>query len=136
MQRRSLLCLPVALAACASAPSRGARLDGRWQPVSARLGGREFPIAGFRGAILVLQPQSYEFGADRGLLLLRPTATPAQMDIQGSAGPNAGKSIAAIYTVNEDELVVCYQLGSGPRPASFESPAGTQVLLVRYRRLA
>jgi len=38
------------------------------------------------------------------------------------------------YECAGDRLTVCYQLGEGPRPAAFESPSGTQILLVRYRR--
>ncbi len=135
MDRRSLLCLPLALVACTTSPPSAPVLAGRWQPITAQLGGREFPMAGFRGAVLELEADSYEFGADRGWVSLRATAVPAQMDIQGESGPNAGKSIPAIYSLQNDELVICYQLGQGPQPTSFDSVAGSQLLLVRYRRI-
>lgn len=135
MNRRLLLCLPLALVACTTSPPPAPPLAGRWQPVAAQLGGREFPVTGFRGAVLELRADTYEFGADRGRVSLRATAVPAQMDIQGESGPNAGKSIPAIYALQNDELVICYQLGSGPRPTTFDSVAGSQLLLVRYRRI-
>ena len=60
---------------------------------------------------------------------------PAAMDIHGQEGPNAGRTIQAIYQLAGDQLTVCYQLGAGERPAEFKSPAGSQVLLVHYRRV-
>ena len=136
MNRRTLLFASLAaasLSACTSSPAVSPNILGRWQPVSAQLGGRELPVASFRGAVLVLQPGTYEFGTDSGAVVLGPAGSPAQMNVQGKVGPNAGKSILAIYSLVRGELVICYQLGAGPRPSSFESPAGSQVLLIRYR---
>lgn len=137
MNRRQLpglLILLGGLAACTTRPTAGDALVGRWQPVSAQLGGQELPIASFQGAVLVLRPGGYAFGNDQGSFSLGAAGPPAQMDIQGTVGPNAGKAIAAIYSVQDDALVICYQLGTGPRPRAFESPPGSQLLLVRYRR--
>jgi uncharacterized protein (TIGR03067 family) len=139
MNRRSFvfatLCA-ASLGACTSTPSTSANILGRWQPVSAQLGGRELPIASFRGAALILQPGTYEFGNDSGTFTQGNAGPPAQMDIQGKVGPNAGKTILAIYSLQQDELVICYQLGAGPRPSAFESPAETQVFLVKYKRVS
>ena len=57
------------------------------------------------------------------------------MDIHGQKGPNAGRTIRAIYALEDDQLIVCYQLGTGERPDGFETPKGSQVLLVRYQRM-
>jgi uncharacterized protein (TIGR03067 family) len=134
MKRRALLGLVcVALTGCShTAPA--ATLGGQWTPVSAELGGQDFPIANFAGATLRLTSDTYEFGGDKGTYSVLSTSSPAQMDIHGSQGPNAGRTIPAIYGVAGDQLTVCYQLGSGPRPSDFSSPTGTRVLLVHYRR--
>jgi len=57
------------------------------------------------------------------------------MDIRGREGPNAGRTIQAIYELAGEQLTVCYQLGSGERPSEFKSAKGSQVLLVRYLRV-
>ena len=138
MNRRPLLLATLVAAsvgACTSSPTVPPSILGRWQPVSAQLGGRELPVASFRGAVLVLQPGTYEFGNDSGTVALGSAGAPTRMDIQGKVGPNAGKTILAIYSLLQDELVICYQLGAGPRPNAFESPTGTQIFLVRYKRV-
>ncbi len=122
------------LSGCATAPS-GPGLAGRWEPASAELGGKPFPLGAFRGAQLELTKDTYAFGTDNGTYALVEGGPPARMDIRGVAGPNAGRTIAAIHSLEGDTLLVAYQLGAGDRPAAFVSPAGGQVLLVKYRRV-
>lgn len=125
----------VALALAACSCSTGPSLPGNWAPESAELGGKIFPVAAFEGATLRLTADAYDFGGDKGTYTLLSTNPPAGMDIHGQVGPNAGRTIKAIYAVSGDQLTVCYQLGPGERPAEFNSAAGPQVLLVRYRRV-
>ncbi len=134
--RLILLSLPIALAlfACSGDESAANSLIGTWAPQSAQLGGAELPIAAFGGSNLNLTADTYEFAGDKGTYSLIGTAKPAQLDILGQDGPNAGRTIKAIYQLLDDQLTVCYELGDGARPTSFESPAGTQVFLVVYRR--
>lgn len=130
-------CLAFAIAllsGCATAPA-GPGLAGRWDPVTAELGGKPFPLAAFRGAQLELTKDTYAFGIDNGTYALVEGGPPARMDIRGVAGPNAGRTIAAIHSLEADTLLVAYQLGAGDRPAAFVSPAGSQVLLVKYQRV-
>ena len=124
----------LALAACTSTRSAGPALAGRWMPVHAELGGQEYPVENFDGAFLVMTKDSYEFAGDQGTYTVITTSPPATMYILGREGPNAGRTIQAIYELEGEELTVCYQLGSGERPEAFESPEGSQVLLIHYRR--
>lgn len=135
--RPILLSLSIALAlfACSGDQSAASSLIGTWAPQSAQLGGAELPIAAFGGSNLNLTADTYEFAGDKGTYSLIGTAKPAQLDILGQDGPNAGRTIPAIYELAGDQLTVCYQLGEGARPTTFESPAGTQVFLVRYQRV-
>lgn len=135
----SVLFLPVSLlaltlAACAGVPPRFPPLAGQWMPQSAELGGRDLPLSSFAGATLNLTTDSYEFGGDQGTYTIAEWSSSGEMDIHGVSGPNAGRTIPAIYELDGDELKLCYQLGSGERPDGFDSPEGSQVLLVRYRR--
>jgi uncharacterized protein (TIGR03067 family) len=118
-----VLLLAVASIGCASAT------------VTAELGGSELPVASFRGANLRLKADSYDFAGDKGSYVALSGSVPAQMDILGREGPNAGRTIRAIYQLEGDRLTVCYQLGSGDRPVKFVSPSGTQLFLVRYKRI-
>ncbi len=112
----------------------GAPLVGQWTPENAELGGKDFPVANFGGASLHMTATTYEFAGDRGSYIVLSTAPPARMDINGVSGPNAGKLIPTVYEVSGDSLVISYQLGPGVRPRNFVSPAGSQILLVHYRR--
>lgn len=143
MSRRILcgLMLSFAAAGCFAREARvdpdippSAVLAGYWTPVSAVMGGKEFPVANFGGARLHLTGQAYEFAGDQGTYDVVSVAPPARMDIHGEQGPNAGKLIPAIYQVNGDQLDISYQLGPGVRPHDFTSPNGSQILLIHYRR--
>ncbi len=132
MARRilSALLLAAVLAGCPSSKN----VAGTWAPVRARLAGNEFPIAAFAGGKLQLTANTYEFAGDKGTYAVVSTKAPAQMDIHGVEGPNAGKDIPAIFALEGDSLTICYQLGAGERPGAFESPSGSKVLLITYAR--
>jgi len=141
MDRRVLsgLLFTLAFASCTSNPRpiplAGPTLAGQWAPVSAELGGQEFPVANFEGATLRLTANTYEFAGDKGTYAVLSVNPPAKMDIRGQEGPNAGRTLLAIYALAGDQLTVCYQLGSGERPSGFTSSNGSRVLLVRYKRI-
>lgn len=123
----------------APAPMPAPNLTGTWVPRQAELGGRDYALGNFRNAMLTVSAQGdYEFGTDKGRITLLPGQLPPyKMDIQGKQGPNAGRTILAAYAMENEELIVCYQLArDGERPGSLISPDGSAVLLVRYRRLA
>lgn len=135
--RLSQLSLPIALSlfACTGDEPAAASLVGTWAPQSAQLGGQDFPVVNFQGANLQLTADTYEFAGDKGSYFLVNTSTPARLDIAGKEGPNAGRTIQAIYELSGDQLTVCYQLGVGERPTAFASPADSMVFLVRYQRV-
>lgn len=109
-------------------------IEGEWVPQSAELGGRPYPVENFAGATLKLTAESYDFAGDKGTCQTDDGMIPAQMDIHGVEGPNAGRDIAAIYKLADNELVVCYQLGTGDRPSEFRTEPGTQEFLVHYMK--
>ncbi len=112
----------------------GAALAGQWTPVSAEMGGKDFPVSNFGGASLHLTQSDYEFAGDQGTYVVVDADPPARMDIHGERGSNAGKIIPARYRINGDQLDIVYQLGPGIRPRDLTSPAGSQILLVHYQR--
>ena len=124
-----------ALAGCAAPPGpKSTGLTGKWSPITAFLGGKPFPLVTLQGPLLVTDDR-FEFGGDKGLYRIQATSRPAQLDIRGIEGRNAGREVAAIYELKGDELVVCYQLGAGGRPTDFTSPHGSRILLMHYKRI-
>ena len=74
--------------------------------------------------------------ADEGILVVDTSATPHAVDIVGQAGPNAGKTLRAIFRIRGDLLQLCYEVGDAPaRPSAFVSEQGSMALTVRYRRV-
>ena len=58
---------------------------------------------------------------------------PKQMDIAGIKGPNAGRTIIAIYRFKNHQLTVCHGL-KGNRPTAFHSAKGSVILLVEFEK--
>jgi uncharacterized protein (TIGR03067 family) len=137
MTHRLLLGLlaALALAACSNTATTDSKLAGEWAPRSAELAGDVFPVESFGGATLRMKTDTYEFAGDKGTYAVLSRTPPAKMDIHGQEGPNAGRTIQAIYELGGKELTVCYQLGSGERPSEFKSAKGSQILLVHYQRV-
>lgn len=134
MPRRvpATLTAALALSGCAGNQITGPSLAGDWTIMSAQLGGQDFP---FQGGVLKLTSETYEFAGDKGTYKVYVGGAPARMDITGVSGPNAGRTIPAIYSFDGELLTIAYQLAPGAeRPAELASPPGSQVLLIRYKR--
>jgi uncharacterized protein (TIGR03067 family) len=113
-------------------------LQGSWSPVEAQLRGAPMKKEVLKIITLKLQEGGrYEVTAenvDKGTYTLDPAAKPKAITITGVDGPNAGKTIPAIYEIHGDTLRICYNLAGGARPTEFKSPSGTNIFLVTYKR--
>jgi uncharacterized protein (TIGR03067 family) len=113
-------------------------LQGTWTPAKAELAGNPMPTNFLNSITLTIKEGTYEaiVGtiSDKGTFKLDTASKPKGMTITGSAGPNAGKAIPAIYEVEADTLRVCYDLSAAHRPSDFKTVPGTQLYLVTYRR--
>jgi len=124
----------------ASGPTKAASvLDGKWQAVEAELAGKKFPPQATRSIQLTLDGDNYlvttDEGEDRGTARAMPDEKPAALDITGTIGPNKGKTFLAIYKLDGDTLVVCYDLGGKSRPKEFKTEPKSMLFLVTYRKL-
>src|SRR5215831_5927640 len=55
-----------------------------------------------------------------------PAKKPKEMDVKPNGGPNKGQTVKAIYKLEGDTLVLCYDHDkSENRQTKFESPEGT-----------
>ena len=115
-----------------------AATDGTWKPVSVELGGQPLPESVLRTMELMLEGNSYLMRAgeqlDRGTMAFHEETLPLRMDIRGTGGPNAGKTIPAIWRLEGDLLTICYGLEGESRPSSFATGTNPKVFLVKYRR--
>lgn len=113
--------------------------DGTWHPVTAVMGGREFPKEIRESIVLKLDGDQYSVTVngtpDKGTCTIDASVTPHRMTIKGTVGPNQGKTLLAIFEISDKGLLrVCYDLSGKVFPQEFKSPAGTMQYLVEYRK--
>ena len=125
----------------AAAPQGLARA---WVPVAASVSGKELLVAELRVKFLVLDGHDYNIidrsnqVVDRGEYLVNDSAKPWTIDIVGRDGPNAGRSMLALFELEDDRLTVCYNLDGTDRPANMQAHEDQDQLLlsITYERAA
>lgn len=111
-------------------------------PVAASVGASELEVADLRVRYLLLEAGTYRIidrsnqVVDGGHYHVNEACTPPTMDIVGNRGPNAGRSMLAVFELNGDVLVVSYDLEGQVRPASVTPAKDQPVLLITYSRAA
>ena len=115
-------------------------LEGTWAPIAASVSGKDLLVAELRVKYLVLDGHDYNIVdrsnqvVDRGEYRVNDRARPWTIDIVGRDGPNAGRSMLAMFELTDDRLTVCYHLDGGARPGDL-LPLGEQMLLsITYER--
>jgi uncharacterized protein (TIGR03067 family) len=112
---------------------------GKWKIMEAEFGGKQLPATEFENLVLELDETSYQLieqrVIDSGVIDMVDDASPAALTITGVFGPNKGKTFHCIYKFEGDQMVMCYNLGGGSRPTTFETLKNTLLYLVRYQRI-
>jgi uncharacterized protein (TIGR03067 family) len=113
-------------------------LDGLWQPLYAELDGAEAPQEVLQQTEVELSGGKYtvRFGgiaSDCGTFSITAGKLRSELNLVGTEGTNAGKTIPCLFKFLDDTLMICYGLG-GERPKSFSTAAGSQRYLVTYAR--
>jgi uncharacterized protein (TIGR03067 family) len=137
MNRRRILGIALSalvLGGCANSARVRNPIEGTWFVTGATMAGQDVPLAEFDGWVLNLDGGRYQFHDDRGEYALLSGTHPAQIDIHGQDGPNAGRTYLAIFALDGNTLTIVYDLSGKARPTRFESRVGTQEFLVRYKR--
>lgn len=117
-------------------------LEGAWIPIAASVSGQELLVAELRVKYLVLDGHDYNIVdrsnqvVDRGEYLVNGNAKPWTIDIVGRDGPNAGRSMLAIFELKGDQLTVCYNLDGNNRPANMQAYEDQLLLSITYERAA
>jgi uncharacterized protein (TIGR03067 family) len=116
-------------------------LEGAWAPVAATVGGHSLLVAELRVKYLVLESGGYSIIdrsnqiVDSGDYLVDTAASPQTIDIVGREGPNAGRTMLAIYQLEADRLTVCYDLeDTKERPSRMQSNDDQLLLSITYTR--
>src|SRR5262245_44431979 len=110
-------------------------LQGKWLPSEGERAGTPFPA---QNISLEIKDGKYTVmaggGSDRVTIKINASAKPKEMDVTGTDGPNKGKTFKAIYELDGDTLKICYDLSGKGRPKEFKTKAGSNDLLVIYKR--
>jgi uncharacterized protein (TIGR03067 family) len=117
-------------------------LEGAWVPIAASVSGKELLVAELRVKYLVLDGHDYNIVdrsnqiVDQGEYLVNDNARPSTIDIVGRDGPNAGRSLLAIFELQDNRLTVCYNLEGQNRPANMQAQDDQLLLSITYERAA
>lgn len=136
---RTLLAAALAFAAAPALADDMKDMVGTWAIEKAELGGKDV-AATLKGSKLTIETggkYSSDVGgqSDKGTFTVDEKKSPKAMDIKSEAAPDLkDKTLPAIYELKGDTLTVCYGLDFKTRPAKFESPDKSEVLLVTYKR--
>ncbi len=113
-------------------------LQGVWLIEAATLEGRDH-IDDFKGMKLTVTDDKYAIdfaeNSDKGTIKLDVTKKPRQIDFTTSQkGPFKGRDLVGIYELKGDTVVVCINSEKGDRPAKFEAPVKTKLMLLTFKR--
>ena len=115
-------------------------LEGAWVPIAATVAGQDLRVGELRVKYLVLDAGGYSIidrsnhVVDSGEYLLNDAASPQTLDIVGRDGPNAGRTMLAIYELQGDRLTVCYDLDGAARPTNMQPQDDQLLLSITYAR--
>jgi uncharacterized protein (TIGR03067 family) len=108
-------------------------LMGTWHPVSEEIGGTQLPKRAFEKQTLEIRDSSYIVRAesvDKGVVHYQKT----KMDIYGKEGVNKGRHLTAIYKLENNQLIICYNLAGTPYPESFDTKGKKAYFLAVYEK--
>jgi len=128
--------IAIVFAACSSSKNSSTTsnpLNGTWLPIKEEIGGKELPPAAFSTQKLVMSDSNYTFTAesvDKGVVRCEA----GKMDIYGKEGVNAGKHFTAIYKMENDQLIICYNLAGTSYPSAFETKSNPVLFLCTFKK--
>jgi len=115
------------------------RLYGSWSCVSAIVDGRSLPKETVALLRLTLTENRYKTEKGSEVLFdstytLDSSKDPKEINMVGTEGDLTGKEAQGIYRVEDNLLRICYTMPGVGRPIKFESPPGSKVYLIVWKR--
>ena len=106
---------------------------------AAIMAGTAFPEEVTKGITLDITDRKYDVSVggnkDQGTLEVDTSSEPNKLTIQGTTGPNAGKTILAVFDFPEiGTMRVCYDISGAEFPSGLESTSANGYFFVTYKR--
>lgn len=136
MRKLIFLVFAAFLFACASKPIIGTgpkKLNGTWVPVRQELAGNAVTKSFYAKQKLIIRDSTYVVEAesiDKGKIYISKN----KIDIYGKDGVNKGRHFTAIYKIENNQLIICYNLGGIGFPESFITEGKPQYFLSVYKK--
>jgi uncharacterized protein (TIGR03067 family) len=119
------------------------RLSGEWQLTSAIVNGRPLRQAQVTRTVLITDMNTFRFPQAKaaathpaGRFTVYPDRNPKQVDSIAIGGKNAGQLTRGIYQIiDDDHKRACWGPPGGPRPPSFDSPPGSQIICQTWKKI-
>ncbi len=113
-------------------------IHGVWQLLRAEFEGEQAPELVTTKTTLEITAGTYSVWfdgqvSDRGSFAKAESEVGGMIVLESTEGPNAGRTIRAIYQQKGDRLRVCYGL-DGSVPTAFKAVSGAPHYLATYRR--
>ena len=119
--------------------SNSDNLSGTWSCVSATVDGKSLGKETTDLLRLTLTQNRYKTEKGSAVLFdstynVDASKNPKQINMVGTEGDFAGKEALGIYSLEGNELRICYVMPGLPRPESFDSTTGSKAFLVIWKR--
>jgi uncharacterized protein (TIGR03067 family) len=114
------------------------RFKGTWKYESVEIGGAKQDLALFKDSSLELDGNKFIYNQGKekfhGTFKVDVSKKPKSLDVTFEDGPEKGKGLVGIYELDGDTWKACFDLNGKERPAKFESPKGTMIVLEVLKR--
>lgn len=112
-------------------------LAGKWEVTDAEIDGKKVTET-FKNLELALENGNYTVKVggqeDKGTITVDAAKKPKAMDVNGTEGPNRGKTYPCVYELKDDTLTVCYGLDFKTRPTELKTAEKSNTMLIVYKR--
>jgi uncharacterized protein (TIGR03067 family) len=128
-----LIALSLGCATTKNGASKRYPLNGDWVPVKQEMGGKALPAFAIAHQQLTMKDTTYTLTAesvDKGSVHYKD----GKMDIYGRDGVNAGKHFMAIYKMENEQLIICYNLFGDHYPESYVTERHPMYFLSTFNR--
>jgi uncharacterized protein (TIGR03067 family) len=116
------------------------KMQGVWDVTSHEIGSEKAPPEELKKFRLTIKdnkmshPGAKEGETEEATYTIDAGKDPKQIDITPTKGPDAGKVLLGIYSIDGDNMKLCLNHAGLERPKKFESPKDTRIGLIILKR--
>jgi len=116
------------------------KYEGTWRVVSLEINGvkaadedaKKLTVVNKADGVWILQRDGEKI--TEGTSEIDPTRKPKTIDFMTTEGDNKGQIVLGIYDLGDDTRKLCYAQVGKDRPSEFSAPAGSEHVLVVFKR--